>query len=334
MNALASLRKPLENWIVHRHGAQTKAVTLRQRRLYILPTAHGFSFALLLLILLLWAINYQNSLGFLLTFFIGAVALNAMWLCHRNLLHLRLHPGRAEAVFAGQTAQFAFTLDNPDPEPHYGVALAWNGQRGSSTELRYADIPAHGSAEVVLPLRAERRGRLRPPRLQISTRFPLGMFKAWAWVNFDQPCLVYPRPQGARTLPVTPAKTDGAQQTLEAHSGSEDYAGLRAYVPGDSPRHIAWKASAHGERFWVKRFADQSVPECWLDWYALEGLDTEARLSQLCRWVLDANNRGGDYGLRLPDQIIAPAHSSAHYRRCLQALALFPGETVDDGRGG
>ena len=61
-----------------------------------------------------------------------------------------------------------------------------------------------------------------------------------------------------------------------------------------------------------------------LDWEALPGLDTEERLSQMCRWVLDAEREGQLYGLRLPGVVLPPGRGADHRHRCLKALALFP----------
>ncbi len=64
------------------------------------------------------------------------------------------------------------------------------------------------------------------------------------------------------------------------------------------------------------------------DWDSLPALDTESRLSQLCRWVIDAHERGEAFGLRLPGSAIEPNIGTAHRERCLDALALFePGES-------
>jgi uncharacterized protein (DUF58 family) len=60
-----------------------------------------------------------------------------------------------------------------------------------------------------------------------------------------------------------------------------------------------------------------------LDWDALPGLDGEARLSQLARWVLLAERGTASYGLRIPGKEIAPARGEAHSHECLRALAVF-----------
>ena len=62
--------------------------------------------------------------------------------------------------------------------------------------------------------------------------------------------------------------------------------------------------------------------ELWLDFTRAGSTDTEARLSRLAAWVLQADKLGVDYGLRLPGQQVAPDAGEAHKRRCLEALAL------------
>jgi uncharacterized protein (DUF58 family) len=61
----------------------------------------------------------------------------------------------------------------------------------------------------------------------------------------------------------------------------------------------------------------------------------EARLAQLCRWVLEAERRGMLYGLSLPDAELPPGIGPRHRATCLAALADFgpsraPG--IDAGR--
>ena len=295
----------------------SEPVRLTRRRIYILPTVQGYAFAILLFLLFLWSINYSNSMGFAFTFLLAAVALNSMWQAHDNLLGLVVTSGGAEPVFASQEAQFTLRLENPDPKPRYGIALQWRDQ-----PPRYADLPASGATIVTLAVLAERRGWLRPGRIRVLTRYPLGLLQAWSWVEFEQACLVYPQPRGRRPLPATLPSSSGSGLG-EQGLGSEDYAGFRLYAPGDSPRRIAWKAATRDGPLLVKQFTDQARPELWLDWRLLGNDRVEPRLSQLCQWVLKVENEGRRYGLLLPGARIPPAQGDAHRRRCLEALALF-----------
>ena len=174
-----------------------------------------------------------------------------------------------------------------------------------------------------LPLTSQRRGWLQIDRLTISTRYPFGLFRGWTVLHLPIRCLVYPRPSERSNTP-PPTQFD-SRHTQDMHRGDEEFAGLRSFHPGDSPRRIAWKAYAREQGLMVKQYAGTSISTCMFDWDALAGLDTELRLSRLCRWVLDSHQQGIAYGLKLPGFNAAPALREAHRSRCLQALALFQG---------
>ena len=318
---VALLRTQFDRWIAQRHPIHTQAITLSRQRLYILPSGYGYFFGLTLFVLFLWSINYNNSMGFILTFLLAAIGLNAMWRCHENLNRLELHPGEAAPVFAGEQAHFVYRISNPSADGRYGIGLQW--QTG---EANFVDVPAQEHGTVSLALAAPRRGPLIPGRLRVSTGFPLGLFRAWTWQTFSRACLVYPKPAGTLPLPVLGEASHDGHTLASATSGRDDYAGLRAYVLGDSPRHVAWKASARGDALLVKQFAGQSVPKIWLDSQRLIALPLEARLSQLCLWVLKAEQEGYDYGLRIPGAEFSPNHGLAHRNQCLRALAMFDHE--------
>jgi len=312
-----ALRKRFEAWATRSQQPTHDPVQLERRRIYILPTRYGYAFAALLFVLFLWSINYSNSMGFAFTFLLVAVAHNSMWQAHDTLLGLIIHPPESEPVFVGQEAPFRFRLENPDPKSRYGVALQWRDH-----SPRYEDIPASATTMTTLKIPATQRGWLQLGRIRVLTRFPLGLLQSWSWVEFASASLIYPQPQGQRALPAALPSSSGSG-LHEIGPGSEDYAGFRPYAPGDSPRRIAWKAASRSEQLLVKRFTDQARPELWLDWALLGDESVEARLAQLCQWVLKAENEGHRYGLRLPGTEIPPGQGERHRRCCLEALALF-----------
>ncbi|OAI51196.1 hypothetical protein AYO46_08495, partial [Betaproteobacteria bacterium SCGC AG-212-J23] len=184
------------------------------------------------------------------------------------------------------------------------------------------DIPAGGVGEVVLQVPAPRRGWLDLGRVMLETRFPLGLFRAWSYIEPEARCLVYPRPERS---PLPSASGEAGRGALRSpRPGNDDFAGLRGYQLADSPRHVAWKAVARTGDMLTKQFAGEDGAELWLDWQLLPAaLSTEARLSCLAGWVVEAERAGALYGLRLPGAEFPPSHGDAHRGACLQALALF-----------
>jgi uncharacterized protein (DUF58 family) len=237
----------------------------------------------------------------------------------RNLARLAVSAGRAEAVFAGESAQFRLHLDGRAGFDRPAILAR---HVGSGSQL-VVDVPAGSGAEVVLAVPAARRGWLPLGRVMLETRFPLGLFRSWSYVEPDARCLVYPRPERS---PLPPFTGEAAAGVIHAQTlGSDDFAGLRGYQRSDSPRHIAWKAVARSDKMLTKQFAGDTAAELWLDMQLLPaGLGLEQRLSRLAGWVLAADRAGAHYGLRLPGVEIAPGRGDAHRAACLQALALHP----------
>ena len=317
INALLDKHPRLANWLYGFTPPERGAVVLVHRRVYIVPTQLGWLFALTLTILLLGSINYALSLGFALTFLLAGMGLAGMVHTARNLARMAVSVGRAEPVFAGEAAQFRVYLDARGAFDRPAI-LARHVQSRSQMVV---DVPAGGLAEVVLAVPAARRGWLPLGRVMLETRFPLGIFRSWSYVEPDARCLVYPRPERS-ALPSPSAES--AQGALRSPTpGNDDYSGMRAYQLSDSPRHVAWKAVARTDHMLTKQFTGEAAAELWLDWARLAHLDLEQRLSRLAGWVLEAERSGVQYGLRLPGVEIGPGRGEAHRAACLQALALF-----------
>ena len=303
-------------WVRKRHGPEAGVVFLSQRRVYILPTRPGITFACVLVLMLIGSINYSLSLGYILTFLLGGMGVVSILHTFRNLAHLYVSAGRAAPVFAGDTAQFQLFLESRSTFDRYSLDMRC---RGATVRC---DVPAHSTAAVLVPLKAERRGWLQLERVTVETRFPLGLMRAWSYVQPDMRALVYPRPDSS-SLPATIAVPE-AGEVVSAGAGTDDFAGLRPYQASDSPRHIAWKASARSESLLTKAFVGQSASELWFDWDQLPpALGTEARLSRLARWVLLAEEQGLRFGLKLPDAGVPLGAGSEQRERCLRELALF-----------
>ena len=294
---------------------ESGTVTLDQRRIFILPTRRGLGFALVLVVMLLGDINYNLSLGYVLTFLLATLAVLSMLHAFRNMIRLEIRSGHSAEVFAGGTAHFLFYVYNSSAVPRYQLVL--HDTQGHRTVF---DVAAQQSVEVKLPVPAPQRGWLNSGRLTLYTEFPLGLFHAWSYLHFDTRVLVYPRPAAPLPLPNSPAQ-DGSGAISVA--GDDDFAGLRGYVPGDALPRIAWKALAREQGLQVKQFTALQGRQLWLDWALLSHLASESRLEVLTRWVLDADTQAMQYGLRLPDGEIAPQNGAAHRAECLRALALF-----------
>jgi uncharacterized protein (DUF58 family) len=324
----------ITNWIAGRLGPEAGEVLLDRRRVYILPTTAGLAFGVAVLILLVGSINYGLQLGYLLTFLVASMAVVGMHSTHANLAQIILRGVRVEPVFAGDMLAFEITATNPTTVDRFALRFAfkvpadrWRRGKGvppAAPPVVTVELPARGLRTVKVPLPAPVRGRVPAPRITVETRFPFGLWRAWAYLTPALSAMVYPAPED--DAPPLPLTAGGSGDTLGMASSGDDFAGVRPYQPGDAQKLIAWRLAAHSEDLSVKQFEAEGGGELMLDFDALPpSLDLERRLSRLTRWVLDADAAHVRYGLRLPDSMIFTGAGAQHRDHCLTALALCKG---------
>ena len=318
----ARFRRRIREWARSRQGPDGRRVSIVQRRLYILPTGQGLLYGVSVFVMMLASMNYANSMGFMLVFLLASLGMVAMNATHANLLGLQIDAVSVAPVFAGETARFHVKVSNAGRQPRTGVTLSAESDERTITN----DIPAAADSLAPVPLVTTRRGWQPIGRLSVETTYPLALFHAWSWAYMDWRVLVYPAP--AEQAPPMPEPLGGRGLGRPNDQGEDDFSGLRNYQPGDSPRRIAWKASAKERELLTKRFSGTGEEARWFDWTQLLSLGDEARLSILCRWVLEAHAEDLAYGLRLPGMLIAPAAGEEQRDRCLKALALHGVDTA------
>ncbi|HXQ31789.1 MAG TPA: DUF58 domain-containing protein [Steroidobacteraceae bacterium] len=302
-------------WARRRHGPDQGAVTITRGRVYILPTYLGFGYGAMLFAMLIAGLNYGNNLALAFTFLLASGGWVAMHQCHRNLAGLTIAPAGTRAPYAGEAAEFAFALSAPYSRED--LVLRAEDRRAAAVSVPGGDA---ATARVQVP--TVRRGRVHLSRLRIESTFPLGLFVAWTWTHPELDCLVYPRPAPRDRQGPPPATEAGAARDGRAR-GEEDFEGLRGFRTGDPPRRIAWKAWARGGELVVKEFVGAAHTPVIFDLADAPGADLEARLERLARWVVDAEERGDRYGLRLEQAEVPPGAGLTHRNRCLAQLATF-----------
>ncbi len=314
-----SLQIRYSKWIDRRLPI-VNSIVLNQNRVFIFPSRAGLGFFVLLALIVILAINYQNNLIFAVCFWLFGMMLVTIFHTFANLSGLSLAVAPVKPVFAGEQAAFPLRLKSPG-RGRQTLEFVWEGQ---CYEIHSLGEDAEQS--IQLPFLVERRGRFRPPRLLVQTYYPLGLLRAWTWLALDWRCIVYPRPEFVGTPP--PAAGVGEEQIQHSLTEGDDFSGFHTYQPGESLRRAYWRSYARGMPLLIKEFSEPLSRDTWLDWSALEGHDVERRLSILCGWALEADREGQCFGLRLPGLEVPLGHGEEHLTSVLEALALYGEDPV------
>ncbi|MBE9515892.1 MAG: DUF58 domain-containing protein [Proteobacteria bacterium] len=294
----------------------SSSFTLGKHRIYMLPTRYGLVFVGLVFVILLASINYGNGMGYGLSFLLTSVAFISMLYTHRNLIRVQIQAGHCTPVFAGEAALFHFDVSTRDGRQRVGIEL-----QQDKLKLDQFSLPENEIKALSVSRATNKRGYIDAPRFRLLTRFPFGLVYTWSRdIILQQRCLVYPKPAKHFSQALVSSQDGHAGSTTRTNS--DEFSGLREYQAGDSRHHIHWRASARSNSLVTKLYGGDDNTVVWFDWHRLQG-DTESRLSQLCRGILDAQADNRHYGLKLPNTEIAAATGQAHQHKCLEALACY-----------
>lgn len=315
-------QRRMEKWI-SKKVPRVMEWTTTNRRIYILPTKYGYYYLSLTMILLLFSINYGNSMAFSLTFLLMAIGFVTLYKTHANILHLKFTDSKnQQTIFANDMAKFTVNVKNLSKRKKYCIQPNWNKAEKNKNFERQFDIDGLAEKQMDLFLPTKKRGYFKAPRFLISSVFPLGIGGAWSWMELDMQCLVYPQPLSLKhAINKMSESEDGP--TVEK-IGSEEFAHLRNYRVGDPMKLIHWKSFTTGRTPMVKEFIEIVGGEIWLDWNKLpDNLNFEEKISFLTQLVIEMEDENYHYGLRLPHEELKPSHGHFHYHECLKKLALY-----------
>jgi len=313
----ARLERAVSAWARSRQGEDHAPLTLRSRRIYILPTRAGVVAVVLLFIMFLAGLNYQNSLALLLCFLLAGFALVSMYECHATLTGLTISSARVESAFAQGHGELQLGFYNAGDSTRRGLRL-----RVTAIEPKSFEIAPQSACLLSLRYEALARGRQRLDRLHLSSDAPLGLFRAWTWLHLPLEALIYPAPLRLRPLPPAAGQPQRSERARRL-GGEEEFAWLRRFREGDPLRRAAWKAYARGGPLMVAHYDAPAGAQRTLSLQSLRDLPLERALSQLADWVLECERHGESYALELPGQSLPPGHGLAQRRHCLEALALY-----------
>ncbi|WP_133128406.1 hypothetical protein [Legionella nagasakiensis] len=311
------LNEQLHRWIKKRSPSGNPQY-LSSRHIYILPSLFGWSYVFIVLTLGVGAINYQLNSAFLLVFLMMVIGVMNLWSNHRNLQGIGVHCLAIEDVEQGQPAKITLVV-SAQTENHYALFLSLKGEPHA---VSLEDINKEGKI-TILAQKTPIRGRFKLPPIKIYSDYPLGLSRSWTYLYFDIDYYVYPYAISPGFWPNAHENQNQASVSLNSIGDEELYELKSVTNPWVQTSHIAWKISARGQGWYLKRMTSPTN-SYWL--FRLEDLppgDIELRLQQLSDWIQTAERLGHRYSLELKGTRTPLGVGKAHMNACLRQLATY-----------
>lgn len=136
-------------------------------------------------------------------------------------------------------------------------ALAASDLSGTRAEaFPIPALSANGEYQGSVPLPTGRRGVVSSGPLLVDRADPFGLASRRLDTGKTAALLVRPRAVPVPQISVSLARSVDGPQSETTLQGTLAFHALREYVPGDEPRHVHWRSSAHAGQLLVKQHVD------------------------------------------------------------------------------
>ena len=117
-------------------------------------------------------------------------------------------------------------------------------------------LAVSGTCQGRIPLPTGRRGVVTSGPLLVDRADPFGLASRRLRTGGTAALLVWPRAVPVPQISVSLARSVDGPQSETTLQGTLAFHALREYVPGDEPRHVHWRSSAHAGQLLVKQHVD------------------------------------------------------------------------------
>ena len=285
----------------------------RREQIFIIPTFDALKLLLLNGTLLIIGLVYANNFILFFNFILFCLFLGSMYYTHFNLRGLKISGCKISSLHADESSTITLSLTSSSSLGHYFLSL-----RSLHSELIEVDTRTTFSlAEntqggiVNLTVFGKKRGCGKINYLAIETLFPFHLFRCLIVLPVDASFYVYPKRSNSKRHQVSSFE--------EEKNDDGDSFILRDYRRGDSLKHIHWKKLAQTQEWFSKTNLTQTQDPILLS--LDESADTEEQLSSISGELYHLMQNQTPFGLKLHQQVIAPALSQKHLELCQRTLA-------------
>jgi uncharacterized protein (DUF58 family) len=265
---------------------------------------HATRFSLVVVIFLfglfMEAYMHDFNLVYVTLFFLFSFAFSAGPIGVMNLGRLEANFLRSGRFFAHREGNVSLRIHNNSNATSWSVLL-----RHEAVSVALPKLKGESSATLHLPFTPQKRGAFIYEKSYMESKYPLSTVRLTRDVPSSYLGVAYPQPKGK--------SLQAFLNEEETFYGEEkEFDGLREYDGSQRLSRIHWASVAKGVMS-VKVFTKETrTPNLVFTFETLQG-EEEARLSQLCLWVLECERQRLPFSVQMPHKRLS-----------------FPKESIDE----
>jgi uncharacterized protein (DUF58 family) len=303
MSLSSKLREKLKQ-----RSSDDKEIIFKRDNLYIIPSSYCLGFITVCIVLYLIAVNYQNNLVYVALFWLLSLLILSIFKTHQNLNNSKWILKGFEEAFAGNPLTILMQVQSSVTN----VQVTLNDC--------VKTVSSDGLLNFTLQAPTTTRGYHTLNRIKVESIYPFGLFRAFTYLHFTKPYLVYP---AVNDLPLNTLNSQIAESEEGTNvKGAEEFAILKEYQAGDNIKQIHWKSFSKNEQLLIKEFSQNLSNDVFLDLNMQTG-SLEQKISTITTAVVNLSAQNIAFGVILPNETIEVANGDNHKRAVLTKLALL-----------
>ncbi len=287
-------------------------------RTYIIPTGLGLILGLSIFLAFIIAVTFGHPFSYFITFFSIAIIVVCAFHTNYSIARLKTFYFKDEFIECGRECEISFEVSTKEIRNAKSVFTRVDG----SKKLKQSIVSKTSSRLRAIVYR-DGCGVFKTPRVRIHTTYPLGLFRAWKYVEVKNNLIVYPkRISGHESYSDTSIiqNSDAIfKQNLET---KEEFLDHRRFRETDSWKHIDWKAYARGKGLLTKNFSGNESVVVTLEVRSSSSLEF---LGLVTEELFRNYELSKDTIFVLDDEVISRGSNKLHLHKCLRVLSLLGG---------
>ncbi|MCH7337100.1 DUF58 domain-containing protein [Acinetobacter sp. NIPH 2699] len=292
-------------WIAKRFQVD-RSKTLLQKDILVFTHTHGFLYLALILITFIAGINYGNNLILGFCFLLSAILCISFYLTFKQLHALHIEVVSDEVGQVGQVLTLKLFLKQKSNVARY-LQIQWHDQE----QIFYLD---QAQQSLELGFFPQQRGEYAFDTIKIYSTYPLGLVRAWTYLNLKQKVWIAPKAYDWQK--------EHKNQPSHTNDSLDEFRELRTFQQGDSYQNVAWKQVARGQGFFIKMFEAQANHQhLEIDYQQIPVQSHEEKLSFMMGLIEQCEQFGDDYALILPHARLESGQGSSQLIQAKRLLA-------------
>jgi len=287
----------------------------RDNRVYIVPTSYGLYFAALIFVMFLISLTYGNNTLMLITFLLLSQFILFMLWAHFNLKYIKLESIIYRPTYAKSQARVDFQIKNSGPIDQYEIKFDNIYDHFKIDQKKMSQIKAHNQDFTAIEFQFDQRGNSLAEIWELTSTYPLGLFKTWKYYRLPYKFLVYPELKGVPLI-------EYFAQSRGDESSNFDFDKHVQYELNPKSNQIDWKVFAKSDELLVRQYVDDDFENLHFEFYPI-GIDIERYISQMAFWIVEAQRLNFSWSFSALELKMESGVDHDKYLKVMEFLACY-----------